>query len=90
MSILIQIPVLSLGNQKKAQKFKVFEESVELLKANTTEDKINEAIDVIQATIGYLRMFPSNDIYECSKKHNEKIIGRNWELLGYIDLIQNF
>lgn len=83
----MKLPILNLDNFSiKEQRLKIFEEVGEFNFAIPGEHELEEAIDLIQATFGYLQKIASiYEIGEAFKKHNEKLESRNWQTEGYIN-----
>jgi len=82
----MKIPILNLGEFSRLEQFiKVRQEYKELCCA--TDNKLEESLDLIQATLGYMQKIASwDEIEEAFEKHNKKLESRGWETEGYIEI----
>lgn len=85
----MKLPILNLEKYDNVdQEQKIAEEFEELMNyTNTKENDIEEAIDLIQATFGFLQKIATQEeLEEAFEKHNEKLKAREWETEGHIEL----
>lgn len=84
---MIVFPVLKTETSFHDQMMKIEEEFNELDNADTSTEVLEEAFDLIQATIGYISMIASKEeIEEAAALHFEKLKSRGWEFTGFIDV----
>ena len=90
----MKLPILDLIDydsseqfEKVLEEFKEFEETEPTKTCSDLELQIFEGIDVIQAMLGYLTMILDiEDLEKYFEKHYQKLIDRNWQTDGHIEL----
>lgn len=84
----MKLPILDLSQYThKQQGKKILEEINELRLAETQEHKLEEALDIIQSVIGYLRMIATDEeLMKAMDKHRQKLEGRGHKILGYLEV----
>lgn len=64
------------------QRDKILEEAIELSKATTTTEIINEAFDVLQATLTYLDRYFDPELEYDARVLRQKLEHRGWKTHG--------
>ena len=87
----MKLPILNLDKYRKSEQFeKIKEECSELVYAHLNDDyfgELEETFDLLQATLGYLlKIATLEEIQEYSEKHYQKLVDRNWQTDGHIEL----